>query len=177
VESKRPNFKGALSECQTGTNGTDSLNPNELLAKMPPKVLRAFQIYEKVHSIRETARQMGVSHTTISRWKKEYKWDEIERAQLMALMRANEEYIERIKEEQREIIGQVIDDVTQQIAEGKIKVRNISDLITLLRYQLKLEGEFKETNEVNVNMGLSLVELHEELKRRRKNWGGYSGGE
>ncbi|WP_456326603.1 helix-turn-helix domain-containing protein [Palaeococcus sp. (in: euryarchaeotes)] len=140
---------------------------SKLIEEMPPKVLHAYQIYMTNHSVTETAKQVGVDRSTIYRWKKRYKWDELEKQKLEEIMADIEEYKAKIKEEQRGILDKAIEIAVQQLREGKLKVRSMSDLVALLRYQLELEGEFRDDNNINVNVGLSIASLHEELMKRR----------
>ncbi|MBO8181070.1 MAG: helix-turn-helix domain-containing protein, partial [Archaeoglobus sp.] len=119
---------------------------------MPPKVLRAYQIWTTNHSPTQTAKIVGVHESTIRRWKNKYKWEEIEKATLNRIINETQDYIEKIKEDQRKIVRAAIATAVKQLKEGKIKARSFADLIALLRYQLELEGEFKEETEVNVNV-------------------------
>ena len=135
---------------------------------MPAEVLKAYEVYTKTRSVRETAKLLGRSKNTIYKWRKQYKWEEIEKAQIQALVEGTQEYIEQLKEEQRKILDETIKHVVAQIKEGKLKARSLSDLVALLKYRLELEGEFKEETEVNVNVNLSIASLHEELMKRRK---------
>ena len=144
------------------------MNYKQLLAQMPAEVLKAYEVYTKTRSVRETAKLLGRSKNTIYKWRKQYKWDEIEKAQIQALVEGTQEYIEQLKEEQRKILDETIKHVVAQIKEGKLKARSLSDLVALLKYRLELEGEFKEETNVSVNVNLSIASLHEELMKRRK---------
>lgn len=144
------------------------MDPDALLQQMPPKVLRAYQIWTTNHSPTQTAKIVGVSDKTIRRWKKKYHWEEIEKATLNRIINETKDYIEKIKKIQRGIINEALKITVKQLKEGKLKARSLSDLIALLRYQLELEGEFKEETNVNVNVNLSIASLHEELMKRRK---------
>ena len=144
------------------------MNAEELLQQMPAKVLKAYEIWTTNHSPTQTAKIVGVHERTIRRWKKKYKWEEIEKATLNRIVNETKEYIEKIKEDQRKIVKAAIATAVKQLKEGKLKARSLSDLIALLRYQLELEGEFKEETNVSVNVNLSIASLHEELMKRRK---------
>ncbi|RLF79030.1 hypothetical protein DRN38_06420 [Thermococci archaeon] len=135
--------------------------------EMSPKVLHAYQIYITNHSVTETAKRVRVDRSTIYRWKKRYKWDELEKQKLEEIIDEIEEYKIKIKEKQREILDKAINIAVRQLKEGELKVRSISDLVTLLRYQLELEGEFRNDNNINVKVGLSIASLHQELMRRK----------
>jgi len=144
------------------------MNVNYLLQQMPTKVLKAYEVWTTNHSTSKTASIIGVHESTIRRWKKKYGWDELERKVLTQIVNENKEAIEKIKTDQRKIVYAAIRSAVNQLKEGKLKARSLSDLITLLRYQLELEGEFKEETNVNVNVNLSIASLHEELSRRRE---------
>ena len=144
------------------------MEAEELLQQMPAKVLKAYQIWATNHSPTQTAKIIGVHESTIRRWKKKYRWEEIEKATLNRIVNETKDYIEKIKEDQRKIVKAAIATAVKQLKEGKLKARSLSDLIALLRYQLELEGEFREETEVNVNVNLSIASLHEELMKRRK---------
>lgn len=146
------------------------MNSEELLQQMPAKVLKAYQIWATNHSPTQTAKIIGIHESTVRRWKKKYKWEEIEKATLNRIVNETKDYIEKLKEDQRKIVTAAIASAIKQLKEGKIKARSFSDLVTLLKYQLELEGEFKQ--DVNVNVSLSLASLHEELERRRRAGGG-----
>ncbi|MBO8180278.1 MAG: helix-turn-helix domain-containing protein [Archaeoglobus sp.] len=144
------------------------MEAEELLQQMPAKVLKAYQIWATNHSPTQTAKIIGVHESTIRRWKKKYYWEEIEKATLNRIVNETKDYIEKIKEDQRKIVKAAILTAVKQLKEGKLKARSLSDLIALLRYQLELEGEFREETNVNVNVNLSIASLHEELMKRRK---------
>jgi len=146
----------------------------ELLASMPPKVLKAYEVWVRTHSIKETARIVGVSRATIHKWKKKYKWDLIEKERLLQTIEEDKNVIEKIKDDQRKIVNAAIVAAVKQLKEGKLKSRSFSDLVTLLKYQLELEGEFKD--DVNVNINFSLAALHEELMKRRARLEGNNNG-
>ncbi|MGE4413634.1 MAG: hypothetical protein AB7E45_08130 [Candidatus Caldatribacteriota bacterium] len=137
-----------------------------LIKQMPAKVLKAYEIWTKTHSNKKTAELIGVSERTISVWKKKYRWEDIERETLARIIDEANDKVSKIKEDQRKIVTAAIASAIKQLKEGKIKARSFSDLVTLLKYQLELEGEFKQ--DVNVNVSLSLASLHEELERRRR---------
>ncbi|MBO8173491.1 MAG: hypothetical protein H0Z33_16610 [Bacillaceae bacterium] len=103
---------------------------------------------------------------TITKWRKKYAWDEIERERLENTLNLEVTELERIKGEQRKIVRAALAVAIMQLKEGKVKVRSMADLVALLRYQRELEGEYNE-QAINVNVGISLVELHEEIMKRR----------
>lgn len=137
-----------------------------LIAKMPAKVLNAFEVWKKTHKNNETARIVGVHPVTVSNWRKKYQWDKIEKLELERMKDGSGAKIEQIKEEQRKIIEEAIEKALEQLRGGKLKARSFSDLVALLKYRLELEGEFR--NDVNITISFSIAELHEELEKRRK---------
>lgn len=150
------------------------MNYKELLASMPPRALKAYEVWVRTHSIKETARIVGVSRATIHKWKKKYKWNLIEKERLLQTIEEDENVIEKIKDDQRKIVNAAIAAAVKQLKEGKLKARSFSDLVTLLKYRLELEGEFKD--DVNVNINFSLAALHEELMKRRARLEGNNNG-
>jgi len=138
-----------------------------LLRQMPPHVLRAYEVWRTNHSAKKTAEIVGVVRQTINKWRKKYRWDDIERARLEATLEEEQSELERIKEEQRKIVRAAIATAVRQMKEGKLKARSMADLVALLRYQRELEGEFNDQQTINVSVGISLVELHEEIMKRR----------
>ncbi|MBC7197148.1 MAG: hypothetical protein H5U39_07860, partial [Deferribacterales bacterium] len=119
-------------------------------------------------------RIVGLSRATIHKWKKKYKWDLIEKERLLQTIEEDENVIEKIKDDQRKIVNAAIAAAVKQLKEGKLKARSFSDLVTLLKYRLELEGEFKD--DVNVNINFSLAALHEELMKRRARLEGNNNG-
>lgn len=141
----------------------------ELIAKMPPKILNAYNIWRNTHSNTETARILGMHRTTIWEWRKKYQWDRIEQLRVQQLIEEEKDTIEKIREQQKVIVRAALKSALDQLKAGKLTARSLTDLVQLLRYQRELEGDTGEDSagNVSVNVTLSLAELHEELMKRR----------
>lgn len=140
----------------------------ELMSKMPPKILNAYNIWRNTHSNTDTARILGVHRATIWKWCKQYNWERIEQLRVQQLIEEEKDTISKIREQQRLIVKIAMKSAVDQLKAGKLTARSLTDLVNLLRYQRELEGDLDmEGNNVSVNVTPSLAELHEELMKRR----------
>jgi len=136
--------------------------------EMPPKVLHAYQLYLYTHNLTEIAEELGVSRTTLWKWKKEYKWEERARSELKKLQEDAEAYRRDIKEEQRKIIRFLLAKGLQKAKDGELTPSSVNDILNLLKYQLELEGErFNDTN-IEIKAVFPLERLLREVEERKE---------
>lgn len=144
-------------------------NYQKLIRAMPPKVLKAYEFWEVSRNVAKVADAMGVHRNTITRWKRKYKWEEIDEERFKDLAGAKDaDFIKALRDAQREIVELLIERAKEDIDAGVLKVRDVRELIQLMKYHRELIGDKVGGEESTVEVMFNFANLHETLMERRR---------
>lgn len=140
-----------------------------LIKAMPPRVLKAYELWEVSRNVAKVAETVGVHRNTVTRWKRKYKWEEIDEERFKDLTNAEDaDFIKALREAQREIVELLIERAKEDIDVGYLKVRDVRELIQLMKYHRELVGDKVGGEESTVEVLFNIADLHETITERRR---------
>jgi len=144
-------------------------NYQKLIRAMPPKVLKAYELWEVSRSPSKVAEAMGVHRNTVTRWKRQYKWEEIDEERFKDITHADDaNFIKALREAQKEIVDTLITRAKEDINTGLLKVDDVRELIQLMKYQRELAGDKMTEEGSSVEIMFNIADIHETIMERRR---------
>jgi len=144
-------------------------NYQKLIRAMPPKVLKAYELWEVSRSPSKVAEAMGVHRNTVTRWKRQYKWEEIDEERFKDITHADDaNFIKALREAQKEIVDTLITRAKEDINAGLLKVDDVRELIQLMKYQRELAGDKMTEEGSSVEIMFNIADIHETIMERRR---------
>ena len=144
-------------------------NYQKLIRAMPPKVLKAYELWEVSRSPSKVAEAMGVHRNTVTRWKRIYKWEEIDEERFKDITHADDaNFIKALREAQKEIVDTLITRAKEDIETGLLKVDDVRELIQLMKYQRELAGDKMTEEGSSVEVMFNIADIHETIMERRR---------
>lgn len=124
-----------------------------------------FTLYANGHSITDVAKIVGRTRETVSRWKREEKWEErLQKIEEKASQKLNDDITE-IRVRQRQICKAVQSAFIKKLKKSPDEI-NYSDNDKAMKHELLLAGEATERKEGV----LSFEEIHAIYEECKKNW-------
>lgn len=140
-----------------------------LIKAMPPKILKAYELWEVSRSTSKVAEAVGVHRNTVTRWKRVYHWEEIDEERFKDLTHADDaNFIKALREAQKEIVTTLVDRAKEDINMGVLKVDDVRELIQLLKYQRELAGDKVGGEDNTVEVMFNIADIHETIMERRR---------
>jgi len=101
---------------------------------------KVFQLYATGEPIERITKKIGVSKTTIYKWKYKYEWSERKRNIETKVQTELDETVTQIKKQQVQLVKGIIADYIKELKAGKVKTKT-SEIIPVMKHWLHLMGE------------------------------------
>jgi len=122
-----------------------------------------FKLFSLGKPIERIAKEIGISKTTIYKWKKEEDWDSRANKIKANAIKKVDESLTEIKERQHRLIKGSILRYAEQLKSKEVNIK-ASDIVNILKHELHLLGETESNIEISQNITAKQIsDLYEEI--------------